>query len=38
MASGKRFALVCKEIYHAILQLPKEADDIDLNRWKDYVF
>jgi len=38
VAKGKRFELVCEEIYHAILQLPKEADEIDLNRFRDYVF
>jgi len=38
LAKGKRFELVCEEIYHAILQLPKEAVTVDLDRWKDYVF
>ena len=37
-AKGKRFDLVCEEIYHSILQLPKEADQIDLAKWKDYIF
>jgi hypothetical protein len=38
MAKGKRFELVCEELYHSILQLPKETGQIDLDRWKDYVF
>ena len=38
IAKGKRFELVCEEIYHSILQLPKKADDIDLDKWDDYVF
>ena len=38
MAHGKRFELVCEEIYHAILQLPKAPDVVDLSKWSDYVF
>lgn|SRR6185312_2927715 len=38
MAKGKRFELVCEEIYHAILQLPKEAGQVDLAQWSDYIF
>ncbi len=38
MAKGKRFELVCEEIYHSILQLPKSADKIDLDQWSDYIF
>ncbi len=38
MAKGKHFELVCEEIYHNILKLPKETDDVDLSKWSDYVF
>lgn len=38
MAKGKNFELVCQEIYHAILQIPRKAQDIDLTQFKDYVF
>lgn len=38
MAKGKRFELVCEEIYHNILQLPKTASDVDLEKWSEYVF
>lgn len=37
-AKGKRFELVCEEIYHHVLQLPRKPSDIDLNKWKDFVF
>jgi hypothetical protein len=37
-AQGKRFELVCEEIYHNILQLPRTAGEIDLNKWRDYIF
>lgn len=38
MARGKRFELVCEEIYHAILQLPKAPDMVDLSKWSEYIF
>jgi hypothetical protein len=38
MAHGKRFELVCEEIYHNILQLPKTLDTVDLSKWSEYVF
>lgn len=38
MAKGKRFELVCEEIYHGILQIPKTTEEIDLSKWSDYVF
>lgn len=38
MAKGKRFELVCEEIYHNILQIPKATERIDLDKWSDYVF
>jgi hypothetical protein len=38
MARGKRFELVCEEIYHAILQIPASASVIDLSKWSDYTF
>jgi len=38
MASGKRFELVCEEIYHNILQLPKAPDIVDLSKWSGYIF
>lgn len=37
-AKGKRFELVCEEIYHAILQIPRSTEEMDLNTWSDYVF
>lgn len=37
-AKGKRFDLVCEELYHSILQLPKETETVDLSKWSDYVF
>ena len=38
MAKGKRFELVCEEIYHNILQLPKAPDSVDLSQWSEYIF
>jgi len=38
MAKGKRFELVCEEIYHNILQISKVSEKIDLSKWSDYVF
>lgn len=38
VAKGKRFEFVCEEIYHGILQLPREAEDVELDKWSDYVF
>lgn len=38
MAKGKRFELVCEEIYHNILKLPKTTKPIDLSKWSDYTF
>ena len=38
VAKGKRFELVCEEIYHSILQIPKQPGDVDLEKWNDYVF
>ena len=38
MARGKRFELVCEEIYHNILQLPKVPDVVDLSKWSEYIF
>ncbi|MFZ5855823.1 MAG: TIR domain-containing protein [Chloroflexota bacterium] len=38
MAKGKRFELVCEEIYHSILEIPNVTDEIDLNKWSNYVF
>lgn len=38
MAKGKRFELVCEEIYHHILQLPRTGEEIDLSQWQDFVF
>lgn len=38
MAKGKRFELVCEEIYHHILQLPRAGEEIDLSQWQDFVF
>lgn len=38
IAKGKKFELVCEEIYHGILQLPKVTQGVDLKNWSDYVF
>jgi len=38
MAKGKRFELVCEEIYHGILQIPRASEAIDLSKWSDYKF
>jgi len=38
MARGKRFELVCEEVYHNILQLPKTLDIVDLSKWSEYIF
>lgn len=38
IAKGKRFELVCEEIYHSILQLPHRGDPVDLDKWGDFVF
>ena len=38
VAKGKRFELVCEEIYNSVLQIPKQTGDIDLSNWDDYVF
>jgi hypothetical protein len=37
-AKGKRFELVCEEIYHHILQLPRSTEQIDLSKWSNYTF
>lgn len=38
MAKGKHFELVCEEIYHNILRLPKKTEPIDLSKWSSYTF
>jgi hypothetical protein len=38
MAKGKRFELVCEEIYHHILQLPHSSEQVDLSKWSSYSF
>jgi len=38
IAKGKRFELVCEEIYHNIMQLPRDGSVIDLDKWTDFVF
>ena len=38
MAKGKRFELVCEELYHHILQIPRNSDSIDLSKWENYTF
>ncbi len=38
IAKGKRFELVCEEIYHHILQLPRSSEKIDLSKWNNYSF
>ena len=37
-AKGKHFELVCEEIYHHILQLPRITKNVDLDKWKNYKF
>ncbi len=38
LAKGKRFELVCEEIYHHILQLPHSTGQVDLSKWSNYRF
>jgi hypothetical protein len=38
MAKGKRFELVCQEIYQSVLQIPTSPSTIDLSKWNDYTF
>jgi len=38
MAKGKRFDIVCDEIYQNILQLPRTTPDVDLSKWSDFTF
>jgi hypothetical protein len=38
VAKGKRFELVCEELYHSILNLPRMANAVDMKEWSDYVF
>ena len=38
MAKGKRFEYVCEELYYHILQLEREPEKINLDKWKDYTF
>jgi len=38
MAKGKRFELVCEEIYHNVLQLPRSSEYVDLDKWSNYIF
>lgn len=38
MAKGKRFEYVCEELYHHILQLEREPEKINLDKWEDYTF
>lgn len=37
-AKGKRFELVCEELYHHILSLPRKPKEQDLKKWQDYTF
>lgn len=38
IAKGKRFELVCEEIYHHVLQIPRASEQIDLSKWSSYTF
>ena len=38
MAKGKRFEYACEELYHHILQLEREPEKVDLEKWKGYSF
>lgn len=38
MAKGKRFDLVCEEVYYGILQISKDPEQIDLDKWSEFVF
>jgi hypothetical protein len=37
-AKGKRFPLVCEELYHNILGLTRSPGKVDLSKWENYVF
>lgn len=38
MARGKTMRQVCEETYHALIQIPRDPQHIDLAKWDDYVF
>lgn len=38
MAKGKRFEYACEGLYHHILQLEREPERIDLDKWEGYSF
>jgi len=38
MAKNKRFEYACEELYHHILQLEREPEKINLEKWKGYKF
>jgi len=38
LAKSKRFEYACEELYHHILQLEREPEKIDLDKWKGYTF
>jgi hypothetical protein len=38
MAKGKKFEVICEELYYSILQISRSGDYIDLKNWSDFVF
>ena len=38
MARGKSFPAVCEEIYHSIMEIPRNGPHVDLDDWTDYIF
>ncbi len=38
MAKGKKFEVVCVELYYGILEVSKDPKQIDLDKWSNYVF
>jgi len=38
MAKGKKFEFACEELYHHILQLEREPEKVDIEKWKGYTF
>lgn len=38
MAKGKKFEVICEELYYSILQISRSGNYVDLKSWTDFVF
>jgi len=38
VAKGKQFEVACEELYYGILQIARNAEQIDLNKWSNFTF